>query len=99
MTRREVTRALQEVEDRAKSNTHRIDNLEQEQRAIHDLASSVAVMAKEQGHMREDITEVKTTVSALAAKPGQHWDAVVNKALLVAVGIIIAWLFGRLGIN
>ena len=99
MTRREVTRALQEVEDRAKSNTHRIDNLEQEQRAIHDLASSVAVMAKEQGHMREDITEVKTTVSALAAKPGLRWEAITNKAWLVLVGIIVAWLLSQFGIK
>ena len=99
MTRREVTRAQQEVEDRAKSNTHRIDNLEQEQRAIHDLASSVAVMAKEQGHMREDITEVKTTVSALAAKPGLRWEAITNKAWLVLVGIIVAWLLSQFGIK
>lgn len=67
MTEQEMAVALQETIDRSKSNTHRIDDLEREQRAIHDLATSVAVMAQTQTHMQKDIAEVKTTIGSVAA--------------------------------
>lgn len=66
MTEQEMAVALQETIDRSKSNTHRIDDLEREQRAIHDLATSVAVMAQAQTHMQQDIAEVKDTISSVA---------------------------------
>ena len=67
MTEQEMAVALQEAIDRSKSNTHRIDDLEREQRVIHDLATSVAVMAQTQTHMQKDIAEVKTTIGSVAA--------------------------------
>ena len=66
MMEQEMAVALQETIDRSKSNTHRIDDLEREQRAIHDLATSVAVMAQTQTHMQKDIAEVKDTISSVA---------------------------------
>ena len=40
-----------EIEQRSKSNTHRINDLEEDNRALHQLATSVEVLA-----LRGDIT-------------------------------------------
>lgn len=57
MNEMEIIKELTETTQRSKSNTHRIDALERDQAAINSLASSVAVMAKEQEHMRGDIAD------------------------------------------
>lgn len=99
MTEQEMAVALQEAIDRSKSNTHRIDDLEREQRAIHDLATSVAVMAQEQCHMRKDISGLKSSVDTLVAKPGRRWNALVEKVGMTLVAAVVAWLLVQLGIN
>ena len=48
MTQDELIQKLTETEQRSKSNKHRIDELEQDQKALNKLATSVAVMAQEQ---------------------------------------------------
>jgi len=100
-----ITR-LAGVEQRSKSNTHRIDELEQDQKALNKLATSVAVMAQEQQTIRrdvaksgEDIKAVRKSIETLQAAPGKRWDKVVEKIILVAVGAIVAWLLGRMGIK
>ncbi len=73
MTDVEIVKVLTETEQRSKSNSHRIDAIEKSQEAINNLASSVAVMAKEQEHMRSDIMEtagdVKDVKTTLASMP------------------------------
>ena len=51
-----VDHRLTEVEQRSKSNTHRINELAQEQKALNELATSVALMTREQKDMREDLS-------------------------------------------
>ena len=43
---------LAEVEQRSKSNTHRIDELAKEQKTLNELATSVAMMTQEQKDIR-----------------------------------------------
>lgn len=48
-----------ENEQRSKSNTHRIDELEIEQKSQRELIISVKELATEVKHMREDVNAVK----------------------------------------
>lgn len=105
MTQEEIIRTLAETESRSKSNTHRLDAVEKDQKAISQLASSVAVMANEQAHMRGDIATtatdvraVKASVEALAEEPAQRWKSVVDKVLMVLVGALVSWVLAKLGI-
>lgn len=90
-----------ETEERSKSNTKRIDRLETNVEAIHELAQSVAVMAESVKTVKRDVEEIKTDVQALKAIPGKRWEAVVDKiifgviaaALVSLVGIAISKLF------
>lgn len=97
---------ITETEQRSKSNTHRIDELEEDQKALNKLATSVAVMAQEQKTIRRDVTQssadikaVRNSVEQLQAAPGKRWNKVAEKIILVAVGAIVAWLLALLGIK
>ena len=85
--------ALQEVKDRSLRNEGRIKKLEENQQALNDLALSVREIATDQDNMKNDITEIKTDVKALTAKPAKRWDGIVDKVLYAIIGAFVTWLF------
>ena len=85
--------ALQEVKDRSLRNEGRIKKLEENQQAINDLALSVRELATDQDNMKNDITEIKTDVKVLTAKPAKRWDGIVDKVLYAIIGAFVTWLF------
>ena len=89
---------IKDVENRAKSNTHRIEQLEQRQDKLDSLVQSVAVMAKEQEHIKADVAEIRSGVSELQSRSGKRWDAVVDKVLLVFVTAVMAFLLAKIGL-
>ncbi len=100
-----IEHRLTEVEQRSKSNMHRLEKLEQEQAAIHSMASSLQVMAAEQKHQTEAIQSVKTDVGrleskvdVLESKPGKRWEGVVDKLLWGVAGAVLAFLLAKIGL-
>lgn len=85
--------ALQEVKDRSLRNEGRIKKLEENQQALNDLALSVRELATDQDNMKNDITEIKTDVKVLTAKPAKRWDGIVDKVLYTIIGAFVTWLF------
>lgn len=85
--------ALQEVKDRSLRNEGRIKKLEETQQALNDLALSVRELATDQDNMKNDITEIKSDVKVLAAKPAKRWDSIVDKVLYAIIGAFVTWLF------
>ncbi len=94
----EHERRLTAVEDRSKSNTRRLDEVEKRQDDLSDLISTVSVLATKQEHVETDVKEIKADVKTLAAKPGKRWDAVVEKALLTIAAAVITFLLTRIGL-
>lgn len=92
MTDEEIIKTLVETDSRSKSNLHRIDELERRQDSFDDLVSSVAVFAKEQEHIQQDVKEIKADVKGLTGKPGKLWDGLVEKILLALAGAFVAWM-------
>ena len=100
-----IEHRLTEVEQRSKSNMHRLETLEKEQEAIHSMASSLQVMAAEQKHQTEAIQSVKTDVGrlegkvdVLESKPGKRWDGLVDKLIWGVAGAVLAFLLEKIGI-
>ena len=96
---------LTEVEQRSKSNKHRLDKLEKEHEALHTMAASLEVMANEQKHQTEAIEGVKTDVGrldgkvdALEMKPAKRWDGLVDKLIWGVAGAVLAFLLARFGL-
>ena len=94
----EIERRLSKDEDRAKSNTHLLEEVERRQEDMTELIQSVAVIAQKQTDMDKDLQEIKTDVKQLNAKPGKRWDAIVEKALLAVVAGVVGYILLKLGL-
>ena len=64
-----------------------------------DLVQSVAAMAQKQVDMDADLKEIKADVKSINLKPAKRWDNVIDKALLAAVGALVAYIAVRLGLQ
>ena len=89
---------LTEEEARSKSNTKRLNEVEQRQDNLDKLASSVAALATKQEDMDGDVKEIKADVKALNAKPAKRWESIVDKAVWAVLAAVIAFLLGRVGL-
>lgn len=95
----QIEHRLAEVEQRSKSNTHRIDELAEEQKALNELATSVAMMTQEQKDIREDISEVKKDVKTLTNLPAKRWNDVIEKIVWLVLGGAVAALLAQAGLH
>jgi hypothetical protein len=100
-----VEHRLTELEQRSKSDAHRLEKLEKDHEALHSMAASLEVMANEQKHQTQTITDVKTDVcrleskvDVLESKPAKRWDGLVEKAIWAVVAAVIAFILGRVGL-
>jgi len=98
MNQDEMSGKLIEVDARSKSNTHRLDEVEGRQDNLDKLVSSVATLANEQEHINSDVKEIKSDVKELAGRPGKMWDGLVEGLLLTAAGLLVGYLFARMGL-
>lgn len=89
---------LTAVEDRSKSNTKRIDELEKRTDDAEKLVTSVAIIAEKQNQMDGDIKEMKGDVKRILDKPGKRWDSIVEKVLLTAVTAVVVYMLTHLGL-
>ena len=90
---------LAEVEQRARSNTRRIEALERGQEMLGRLTTSVEVMVQEQRHIRENVSELSEKLDTMEQKPLRRYEAVAEKVLLVVVSALITWVRARLGLG
>lgn len=100
-----IEHRLTEVEQRSKSNLKRLDKLEKDHDVLHSMAASLEVMANEQRHQTQTISDVKTDVGrleskvdVLESKPGKRWDGIVDKAIWAVLAAVIAFILGRVGL-
>ena len=90
---------IAEIEARSKSNTHRIDDLEADNKALHQLATSVEVLATKQEAIEANVSEIKDDVKSLKAIPGGKWEALVKTILTALAGGLVAYALFRLGLS
>ena len=95
----EVAGRLAAVEQRSKSNSHRLENLEKNTEAVNQLATSVAVMAERMETTGEKVDGLCSDVQDLKAEPGKRWKFVVEKAVYIAVSAIMGYILARLGLG
>ena len=105
MTQEEMAVKLAEVDARSRSNTHRLDTVERNSEALHELAASVKVMASELKRQGDAVEEIKDDVTALGRKvdgiekkPGKRWEGLVDKLIWGVVGAILAFLLAKIGL-
>lgn len=82
------------VEQRAVSNTRRIDKLEQDNGALHEMATSIKVMATEMEYMRKAQDDLNDRITVIEDKPAARMEQIVSAVIVALVGICIGYLFG-----
>ena len=99
MTHEELIAAAHDNAQRSKSNTHRIDRLEERQDSLDKLVASVAEMATKQNVMEGDIAEIKSDVKKITSKGAARWDGIVDKMLFSVAAALATYIVMRLGLG
>ncbi|MBQ7088232.1 MAG: hypothetical protein IJN04_01115 [Clostridia bacterium] len=94
----ELERRLCAVEDRSRTNSQRLGRVEQRQEDMTQLVTSVAAIAQKQQDMDADVQEIKAEVKVINQKPAKRWEGIVEKAILAAVGVLVAYTAVKLGL-
>ena len=89
MTEQEISVKLTETEQRAKSNTHRIEKLEQQQKDLNKLVTAVEGLASREKGVETDVKEIKADGKTITQK---RWDAMIDRVLYVLIGAAISLL-------
>ena len=87
---------LTEIEDRSKSNSHRLDRLEHEFDALNRLATSVEVLATEQKNMYRKIDSIDSKVTDLEKIPSVRWNNTVGYFISAIASAVITFIATRL---
>lgn len=87
----EFAEKLVELDQRSKSNTHRLEAVEKNQEALNQIATSVAVMAEQQKNISKKVDNIDNKVDAIESKPAKRWESIVDKLIWLVVGAFAAW--------
>ena len=82
-----------------KDYDRRLRAVEDQQENLTTLIQSVATIAQKQVDMDSDIKEIKGDLQTITLKPAKRWESIVEKAILAAVGILVAYIAVQLGLR
>ncbi|MBQ2446164.1 MAG: hypothetical protein II272_06935 [Oscillospiraceae bacterium] len=94
----EHERRLAACEERAKSNSHRIDKLEESTDVLNQLAKNMGIMAEKQKQMVDSVEKLDGKVTALEQKPAKRWDSLISKIILTLTAAFLAYLLSKIGL-
>ena len=94
-----IEHRLTAVEDRCKSNTRRLDKLEESTEAINRMTISLEKMALKQDAMNTKVDNLTTDVETLKAEPGKRWKFVVEKIIYFVVAAVVGFVLARVGLG
>ena len=87
------------LDARCKSNTHRINDLETDNKALHQLATSVEVLATKQETIESNVNEIKADVKTLKALPGSRWEGLINAVVTAIVSGLVGYALALAGLG
>jgi ATP-dependent protease HslVU (ClpYQ) peptidase subunit len=94
----EFATQLARVDQRSQQNEERIGKLEHDNEVLHELATSVSVMASKLEGMTSSINTLTDKVCVLEAEPAKKWRFVVEKAIYVVVAAVVGFVLARVGL-
>lgn len=98
MSELEWERFVAAAEQQHKDYDRRLTAVEDQQKNLTELVQSVSAIAQKQQDMDSDLKEIKTDVKNITMKPAKRWDSIVEKAILAAVGILVAYAAVKVGL-
>lgn len=93
-----IEHRLTEVEERSKSNQHRLEELEKRQDNLDKLVSTVEVLAVREKNVEDSVEEIKADVKTLTSKSGQRWDSLTEKVIWAVVAAFVGFVLAQIGL-
>lgn len=94
----DYVKKLVEVEARSKSNTHRIDKLEELTNTIQSLAITMNNTVNEIKFMRADVTNLDDRLGKIENEPikryNKYKDVIITSMLTSLVGLLVGLVIG-----
>ncbi|WP_312280972.1 hypothetical protein [Oscillibacter sp.] len=87
-----------EIDQRSKSNTHRLDDLEGKYDVLNRLATAVEVLATKQDSMEKSINALTGKVDTLENVPRKRWEGMVEKIIYLIVAGVVGFMLARAGL-
>lgn len=94
----QIALKLQETKDRSIRNEGRIKKLEGENAVLHQLATSVAVMAEQLKTMNTSVSNLTNEVEELKEKPGKRWESLVSTVILGFATAFLGYILAKFGL-
>ena len=89
---------LTAVEERSKSNTKRLDEVEKKQDDLSELVGTVKVLATKEAQVEADVKEIKDDVKSLTQKPAKKWDKAVTTVLTTIIAAVVGFMLAKIGL-
>ena len=91
----EIEHRLTDVEGRAKSNTHRIDNLEPIVNEIHTMSNTMVQLVQEVKHTNETVNNLDAKVDRMDSRvdemeraPTKEYKSVKSTVIVSIIGVV-----------
>ena len=94
----EHEKRLTEVEQRSKSNAHRLDDVEKKQNDLSELVGTVKVLATKEEQIETVVEEIKHDVKSLTNEPAEKWETLISEVIKLLVAGVVGFFFARMGI-
>lgn len=89
MTNEEVAVKLTKHHEEIGSLKHRVDELEEKNSVIQDIALSVRELAVNMKSVKEDVQDLKS-------RPAKRWDTIITAIITAVVGGVIGVVFANI---
>lgn len=84
------------VEERCKSNTHRIDDLDDANKTLQELVVSVKLMAQNMERMGNELEKQGARLASLERQPGDRWQTMTKTILTTVASTVAGGIIGAL---
>ena len=96
---KDIEHRLTVVEDRSKSNTIRLDEVERRQDNLEELTTTVKVLATKEENVERTVGEIKNDVKEMKDKPNKRYDKIIDVIITAVIGVLVGYIFAQIGIN
>lgn len=94
----EIEHRLTAVEERSKSNVHRLDEVEKRQDKLDELVSAVNVLAVREQQVEMTVKEIKTDVKSMKEKPAERWEAAMTVIITAVISAVVGFILAHIGL-
>ena len=92
----EMIAKLAAIETEVKEMNRRLESLEKLTQSVHDVATSVQLLAQRQSAMEGQVSTIAEDVGELKDKPAKRWESVVACVISGLGGAFITYLVSKI---